>query len=137
MVVRDQSPERIGVAEQIRGIRANAELVIRTFARETEFDFGYNKDSVKWLDAYIEHIRKTDRTEEEFNQLVSNLGSFLGEAIIRSFGGVWALDQRGWAVRWDEFNLVYPFLKVAKHLKNGECDSIFSFYAVTGALRKS
>lgn len=131
----DTSPE-IGPTEQVRAIRANAELVIRMFADATEFKFGYDKDSVEWLDTYIEHIRQTTWTEEEFTQLVSNLGSYLGEAIIRSFGGQWSLDQRGWAIRWDDYNLVYPFIKVAKHLKNGEADSIFSFYSVTGALRK-
>jgi hypothetical protein len=125
-----------GLAEQIRHIRANAELVVRMFAKETDFGFGYDEDSVSWLDAYIEHIRKNPWTDEEFNQLVSNLGSYLGETIIRSFGGQWSFDQRGWAIRWDEYNLAYPFIKVAKQLKNGTMDSIYSFYSVTGALRK-
>jgi hypothetical protein len=132
-----QSPAEIGFAEQIRSIRANAELVIRMFSKETAFEFGYNTESVKWLDEYIEHIRQNQWTEEEFNQLVSNLGSYLGEAIINSFGGAWTVDQRGWAIRWDDFNLVYPFIKVARHLNHGQTDSIYSFYAVTGAMRKS
>ena len=137
MNAREQSPGELGMAEQLRSIRSNAELVIRTFAIETEFEFGYNEESVKWLDAYIEFVRVSDRTEEEFNQLVSNLGSFLGETIIRAFGGAWTLDQRGWAVRWDDFNLVYPFLKVSRQLKVGSTESIYSFYAVTGAMRRS
>ena len=134
---RDQSSSDLRLEEQVRNIRANAELVVRMFARETDFGFGYNRESVQWLDAYIEQIRKTERTAEEFNQLVSNLGSFLGEAIIRSFGGKWWFDQRGWAVLWDDFNLVYPFMKVAKQFRNGESYSIYSFFAVTGAMRKS
>jgi hypothetical protein len=134
---RGQSPTDLRLAEQIRNIRTNADIVVRMFARETDFGFGYNRESVQWLDAYIEQIRGSKWTDEEFNQLVSNLGSFLGEAIIRSFGGKWAFDQRGWAILWDEFNLVYPFIKVASHLKNGETDSIYSFFAVTGAMRKS
>jgi hypothetical protein len=137
MDARDQSRADLRMEEQIRNIRANAELVVRMFAKETDFGFGYNRESVQWLDAYIEQIRNTQRTNEEFNQLVSNLGSFLGEAIIRSFGGKWSFDQRGWAILWDDFNLVYPFMKVAKQLRNGESDSIFSFYAVTGAMRRS
>jgi len=136
MDARENSSAEPGFAEQLRSIRANAELVIRTFAKETEFKFGYNEESVKWLDAYIEIIRQSERTDEEFKQLVSNLGSFLGETIIKAFGGVWTRDQRGWAVRWDEFNLAYPFLKVAKQLQVGQTESIYSFYAVTGALRR-
>jgi len=137
MDANDQPSADKGLAEQIRGIRANAELVVRMFANETEFRFGYNRESVQWLDSYIEEIRKNNWTDEEFNQLVSNLGSFLGETMIKSFGGRWSLDQRGWAIRWDDFNLAYPFIKVAKHLRNGETDSIYSFFAVTGAMRKS
>ena len=136
MDAREPSSAEIGLAEQVRAIRNNAELVIRMFADATDFKFGYDRDSVEWLDTYIEHIRQSNWTDEEFNQLVSNLGSYLGEAIIRSFGGQWSFDQRGWAIRWDDYNLVYPFIKVAKQLKHGEADSIFSFYSVTGALRK-
>lgn len=133
---RERTSENPGLQEQIGSIRNNAELVIRMFAKETDFTFGLNAESVEWLDGYIEHIRQTHWTDEEFNQLVSNLGSFLGEAIIKSFGGEWTPDQRGWAIRWDEFNMAYPFVKVAKQIQNGQSDSIFSFYSVTGAMRK-
>lgn len=129
-------PEEAGSAEQIRAIRANAALVIKMFAGETKFEFGYNDESIKWLDDYIEFIRKNQWTDEEFNQIVSNLGSYLGEAIIALLGGQWSLDYRGWAVCWDELNRVYPFVRVARHLKNGANESIYSFYAVTRALRK-
>jgi hypothetical protein len=137
MDLQGQPTAAIDLAEQIRNIRANADLVIRMFATETEFVFGYNEHSVEWLDAYIEHIRKTPRTDEEFNQIVANLGSYLGESIIAAHGGSWSLDQRGLAVRWDEVNRAYPFAKVARHLLNGAEDSIYSFYSATAALRKS
>lgn len=136
MDARQQPSPELGLAEQINNIRVNAELVIRMFTAATDFGFGYNEESVKWLDSYIDHIRQNTWTEEELNQMVSNLGSYLGETIIRSFGGVWSLDHRGWAIRWDDFNLAYPFIKVAKHFKNGPNDSIYSFFVVTGALRK-
>ena len=61
---RDQSSSDLRLEEQVRNIRANAELVVRMFARETDFGFGYNRESVQWLDAYIEQIRKTERTAE-------------------------------------------------------------------------
>ena len=136
MDAREQPAEKLALKEQIRSIRANADLVVRMFAKETDFPFGFNKESVEWLDKYIDHIRQNKWTDEELNQLISNLGSYLGETIIRSYGGEWTLDQRGWAIRWDEFNLVYPFMKVANHLRNGQSDSIFSFFSVTGAMRK-
>lgn len=136
MANRPQTPAELKLAEQIVNIRGNAELVVRMFSKETDFAFGYNEESVKWLDAYIEIIRNSKWTEEETNQIVSNLGSFLGEAIIRAFGGEWSLSQRGWAVRWEEFNLAYPFLKVAKQMENGSIDSIYSFYSMVRTLHK-
>jgi len=133
---REQPSPDPGLADGIRIIRSNAEIVVGMFSKEIDFRFGYDQESVQWLDAYIEHIRLKEWTDEEFSQLVSNLGSYLGEALIRCFGGAWMLDQRGWAVRWDAYNLAYPFIKVAKQLKNGAEDSIYSFFTVTGALRK-
>jgi hypothetical protein len=137
MDAHEKSALELDLARQVRNIRANADLVLRSFTGVTDFPFGYNEKSVQWLDTYIEHIRTTDRSEEEFNQLVANLGSFLGEALIAAFGGSWSLDQRGLVVHWDEMNRAYPFAKVAGQLKNGNVDSIYSFYAVTKALRNA
>src|SRR5579872_3340752 len=133
---QSQPAPEFDLAGQVRNIRTNAGLVVRMFAGETDFEFGYNDESVKWLDGYIEYIRKSQWTEEEFNQLVANLGSYLGEAIIAAFGGNWTLDHRGWAVRWDELNRAYPFAKVAKQLRNGAEDSIYTFYSVTRDMRE-
>jgi hypothetical protein len=125
-----------GIAEQVRHIRANAQLVVRMFAGETDFEFGLNEQSVRWLDAYIDRVRTTAWSDAELDQLVANLGSYLGEAIIAAFGGEWALDRRGWHVCFDEQNRAYPFAKVSKQFKNGPEDSIYSFYSVTGILRR-
>lgn len=62
--------------------------------------------------------------------IVTTLGSFLGECIIRSFGGEWSMCDGAWCVRLDEKNAVFPFAKVAKQLENGPGDSVFSFFSV-------
>jgi hypothetical protein len=120
---------------QLGQIRANAEFVVSALGPQAGFPFGYDRRSVEWLDGYIERIRTRNWTGEESNQLVANLGSFLGEAILAGFGGAWACDAAGWHIRFDEQNRAYPFVKVAKHFTNGAEDSILGFYTATAALR--
>jgi hypothetical protein len=36
-------------------IKTNAELFIQELRPVSGMDFGYNKESVKWLDGHIEH----------------------------------------------------------------------------------
>lgn len=129
------APEDHNRAEEIRQIRANAELVVNALAGETDFPFGFDAASVEWLNGYIDRIRANEWTEEETDQLVNNLGAYLGEAIIAAYGGGWVRDQYSWAICWDERNCAYPFAKVFKHLKNGPEDSIYSFYTTIAALR--
>lgn len=115
-------------------IRANAALVVETFASTTDFTFGFDSRSVEWLDGYVNRIRTGEWSEDQIDQLVSNFGSYLGEAIVAAYGGAWAQDEHGWHIRFDEPNRAYPFAKMAKQLKNGPEDSIFSFYSAIGAV---
>ncbi|MGD0738798.1 MAG: hypothetical protein ABR957_04320 [Terracidiphilus sp.] len=125
-----QSPNETAIVIQIR---ANAALVVESFAPLTDFTFGLDSRSVEWLDGYINRIRTGEWSEDEIDQMVSNLGSYLGEAIIAAYGGAWAQDEHGWHIRFDERNRAYPFAKMAKQLKNGPEDSIFGFYSAIGA----
>ena len=122
-------PAPDSVDKAVRIIRANAAFVINTCQELTEFDFNYSPRSVKWLDEYIEQIRTQPASDAGREQLVSNIGSYLGEAIIEAYGGAWSQDESGWCVRFDEQNRAYPFNKVAKQFLNGSEDSIFSFYS--------
>ncbi|HEX6045389.1 MAG TPA: hypothetical protein VFZ22_12940 [Pyrinomonadaceae bacterium] len=58
-------------------------------------------------------------------------GSFLGECIIRCYGGTWKQDEsRVWCVAFDDKNAAFPFAKVAKQMDNGLEDGIASFFNV-------
>ena len=122
--------------EQLQHIRANAALVVETMQPLANFEFGYTDQSVKWLDGFIERTRIHHPTEDEIDRQTSNLGSYLGEAIIAAYGGAWACDEHGWHIRWSEKNRAYPFSKVAKHVRYGAEDSIYSFYSAIRALPK-
>lgn len=113
-------------------IRANADLVLRMFA---EHDLKLDEASVSWIDGFINRNREGWDAETRA-KMVSVLGSFLGECVIRNYGGAWEMAQNGLGVMFDERNGVFPFSKVEKHIENGAEDSIASFYGVIGAVFK-
>jgi hypothetical protein len=110
-------------------IKANAELVIQQLAPLCGINFGYNRDSIAWLDRYIEQQRtRSDLQPEDIMGLVQVFGSFLGECITRCFGGQWFEQEGEWAVCFDAENMAFPFNKVRKQFQNGKEDSIFYFF---------
>lgn len=108
-------------------IRANAELVVSVAAKQLGVAVGYDEAGVRWLDGYIQHQHEQGNPANH-DGLVSTLGSFLGECIIRSFGGAWAEVDGLWCVRFDDRNAAFPFAKVGKHLEHGAEDSVLSFF---------
>ena len=110
-------------------IRANAELVISLAKRDLGRIICYDQSGVEWLDGYIQklHNGKTPASEK----LISVLGSYLGECIIRKFGGHWAEIDGNWCVQFDDQNAAFPFSKVAKQLDHGAEDSVLSYFTAT------
>jgi hypothetical protein len=127
-------------------IRGNAALVVDELGPISGLDpFDYGPDSVAWVDGYIERQRQRMDDPEAVSSLVSVLGSYLGEAVIKAAGGAWdvhARDEIG--IRFENGDWCFPFSKVAKQFACGTADSgesILSFYNVSigyiagGALR--
>lgn len=116
-------------------IKANAELVIAQMRPLSGFDFGYDAESVAWLDGYIERQRaRADRSLEREAGLVNVFGSYLGECIIRCHGGQWEQQDGAWRVIFDDRIAADPFAKVQKHFEFGAEHSIQSFYEAIPAL---
>ena len=114
-------------------IRDNAELVVQQLRPLSGIDFGYTKESVEWLEAYIERLRESGEFEnvETKTKLTSVFGSFLGECLVRCYGGKWKFHEAGaWCVAFKNGQMAFPFAKVAKQLDNGLGDSIASFFNV-------
>lgn len=113
-------------------IRANAEMVVQQLRPLSGIDFGYTQESVEWLDGYIERLRSSGEFEsvEAKDKLINVFGSFLGECIVRCYGGTWKQNEEGWGVAFDDDNVAFPFVKVAKQIDNGSEDSIASFFTV-------
>ena len=107
-------------------IRANAEHIISLAHKHLGRNIGYDQSGVEWLDAYIQTLHNDSNPESE--ELISVLGSYLGECIIHTFGGHWAEIDGTWGVQFDSRNAAFPFSKVAKQLDHGAEDSVLNFF---------
>jgi hypothetical protein len=117
--------------------RSNAESVIKMFHAEVDVSLSYDQQSVAWIDGYIERNRKT-MDEKTIQWFVWALGAYLGESIIRVFGGEWKQINGIWGIAFDERNAAFPFAKVHKQIRNGHegGDSVASFFNSIGGLFK-
>lgn len=120
-------------------IRANAELVVGQVRQLSGADLGYTQESVKWLEGYIERLRISGEFDdgETKNKLTSVFGSFLGECIVRNYGGAWTQHDGVWCVAFDDKNIAFPFAKVAKQMDNGLEDGIASYFTVIPTVFKN
>jgi hypothetical protein len=119
-------------------IKANAELVIQELRPLSGIDFGYTRESVEWLEGYIERLRNSGEFEsDELKHNLTNMfGCFLGECIVRCYGGSWIQQEGTWCVAFNDDNAACPFAKVAKQFQNGLDDGIASFFKVIPILFK-
>ena len=113
-------------------------MVVQKLGLLSGIDFGYTKESVEWLEGYIERLRTSEEFEniETKNRLTSVFGSFLGECIVRCYGGAWMQHEGVWCVVFDDKNIAYPFAKVAKQMDNGLEDGIASFFNIIPTIFK-
>ena len=112
-------------------LRANARLVVEELGPLSGIDFGFDRESVKWLEGYIERLRLSGefRNTEAGRKFASVFGSYLGECVIHCHGGAWTLRDGVWCVAFDKRNAVFPVNKVAKQIDAGIEEGIDSFFA--------
>ena len=87
----------------IAAIRANADLVASIARERLGQELSFDEQAVRWLDGYIQRQHEGGDPASR-DGLINTLGSFLGECIIRNFGGEWACVDGSWCVRFDEKN---------------------------------
>lgn len=116
-------------AETLAQIAHNRDFAIKEFGELVDFPFGLNKDSVAWVDGFIERQRASGNAKPG-GGLHSVLGSFLGEAIIAAAGGRWDEDDHGIGVLFPNGDKCFPFAKVGKQFENGSSDGVSSFYDI-------
>jgi hypothetical protein len=119
--------------EEQEQVAANARLAVERLNELTDFEFGFDRRSVEWVDGFIERQRvRPDATKEFVTQLTGVLGSYLGECVAQATGGRWErTDEHGLGVELPNgTGTVFPFAKVGKQFDNGSEDSVLSFYDI-------
>jgi len=122
--------------ELVELIKKNAQLVIDRLGQLSDVNFGLNRESVAWVEGFIERQRaRPDFDSTGVKNLVNSLGSFLGECIIANAGGSWRWsdEHQTWSVAFSDNSHAFPFVKVSKLFADGleGGESILSFYDVT------
>jgi hypothetical protein len=118
------------VKDQLQLIRSNAAFAIENFGALTAFEFGHNRQSVEWVEGFIE--RQRERGGDHY-KMIGIVGSFLGEAVIAQTGGTWVAAGDTFGVQFqngDNVNTCFPFGKVAKQFEIGldAGESVLAFY---------
>jgi hypothetical protein len=112
-------------------VKDNAAQVVAMCQPLAGFPFGYDERSVQWLEGHIERLRERGAFAREFDEHVALFGSYLGEAIIASFGGRWEeSEEHPLHIALVGGATAFPFVKVAKQMQNGlaDGDSIAGFF---------
>jgi len=104
---------------------------------KSQLNLDYDTNSVKFVEEFIERQRNNFDSEQR-KGLVNSIGSFVGQCIIKNYGGHWQLDQdtQTVCVALDDKNKIFPFAKTAKQFENGLEDSVYSFYTIIPAVFK-
>src|SRR5271155_5357432 len=122
-------------------IVSNAQMVVNQF--DPLWDggraFGYDQASVKWVEGFIERQRsRADFSLGAAEGLIQVLGCYLGECVIRNYGGEWRDSDWGWGVFFEDKNAAFPINKVRKQFEYGVDggDSIVGFFTSIPAVFK-
>jgi hypothetical protein len=98
---------------------------------KNQLSLAYDAKSIKYIEEFIERQRH-NFDSEQVKGLVNSIGSFIGQCIIKNYGGQWQIDDdtKAVCVALDEKNKIFPFAKTAKQFENGIEDSVYSFYVI-------
>lgn len=128
-------------------IQANVSLAIDELGPLSDVEFGLNRESVEWVEGFIERQRaRPEFDPEQLGGLVGVLGSFLGACIAHATGGDWHRSDDGrWGVLLPDGSTIFPITKVRKQFRDGAeaGESIMSFYRIavdfiaTGKMREA
>jgi hypothetical protein len=115
-------------------IRKNAQALIDNLGPHSGLSaFGYDADSVAFLDGFIDRQGEGIRSSPQgIDNFVSMAGAFLGEAVIATFGGEWQQKEGSISIcirAGDQYHLVMPFQRIHNRLMNGTEYSLAYFFS--------
>ncbi len=116
-------------------LQANADMIVSTFASEMQVQLTFDRRGAGWLDDYILRVRERFSPAER-ESLVSALGAFLGEALLRHYGGQWVEHHGTWGVQLNGQTWLSPFDKIDERFDSHRAtDSIADLFCRAPLLR--
>jgi hypothetical protein len=122
-------------------VPANAALfaadIVDVAQRVSGMSLDYSVESLAAVDALIEGFRSQGVTEERFAETLFGFGCYVGEVMVRHAGGSWTSSTGTALEAYASFpllvslppeNLSNPIGKVFKAFRNGQADSVVTFY---------
>ena len=82
-----------------------------------------SKESIKEIETWLGEQKKKNQ-----KKLIDQVGAYLGQSIIKAYGGSWVKHNGNWGVKLSDNNLVFPFGKVSKFVNDGPEDSFYSLF---------
>lgn len=114
--------------DQLSTVQRYASSTVETFNSNGMAGFDYSENSVKLMSELIDKER-TGYSERVKNILPTLWGSYLGEALIKRYGGKWVIMGNGsYAISLNNGHFLWPMARVEKHVTNGTEDSIYAQY---------
>lgn len=119
--------------EQKNGLKHDAEQLCK------DLKIGFNAEGVKNAALFLDGIKMLGEIDIAID-IVPAVASYLGEAIIRNYGGEWYYDDEydTYGIHYEDINCkYYPFRQVIKQYKNGKKDNIETMFASIKPLNDS
>lgn len=113
---------------QLKSIEALSEqaILFSSTLDQQNIKYDCSFEGLLSIEQYLESL-----TIYEQSTLRDQTASYLGECIIKSYGGTWEKQKEtGWAIKFAEETYVFPFSSVQQHIENPETDSFSSLYSM-------
>jgi len=110
-------------------LRQAAELFAR-LSKDAGRELGYDEAGVEWADQYAAAVRPVE-SDDQLRVQSALVGSYLGEALIATYGGAWREDDGEWGVELADGRRAFPFRAAMAQLREGE-ESILELFRSFG-----
>ena len=130
-------PPRIPISSELLSqINQLEARIIVVFEEKFGITLANDERSIECLSDFMElELFKNQLTKENKNAWISLIGSFLGQTIIKVYGGQW-IDESNLSIELTDNTICYPIDKVVKQLENGKEESIHYYFTFISEILK-
>jgi len=124
--------------EELQGVKSESKRYYDVVYKNLEANPKpmYSDESIQDMEDLLGSFEKFENDDEEKTNIANVMGIYLGECIIKKYGGKWIYDEKdNLVVKVNENFISNPIVKVYKRLTYGEEDSVYDFYMITDKLK--